>query len=51
LCLAAGPPPYHPDGTKISKVVVQVCDGSTAQKWNADADVLKASPLKDIRER
>lgn len=51
LCLAAAPAPYFPKGRQISKVIVQVCDGSTVQKWNADADVLKASPLKDIRER
>ena len=51
LCLAAGPPPFYPSGQRISKAVVQVCNGSTAQKWNANADVLKASPLKDIRER
>ena len=54
-CLSAADPEapgteLFPKGNVISTVVVRPCDGSTLQKWNAVPDVLKATPLKNIRE-
>jgi hypothetical protein len=42
---------YYPNGQQISKLVVRDCDGSTLQKWNANPNVLKPSPLQNISER
>jgi hypothetical protein len=39
------------DGPDISKTVVQPCNGSTLQKWNAPPNVQDSSPLKNIGER
>ena len=54
-CLSAADPEapgteLYPNGNVISTVVVRPCDGSALQKWNAIPDVLKATPLKNIRE-
>jgi hypothetical protein len=35
----------------ISKIIVQPCNGSTLQKWNAPANLLSPTPLKDIGEK
>jgi hypothetical protein len=35
----------------ISKIVMDPCDGSTLQKWNADPNILDSSPLKNISEK
>lgn len=56
-CLAATDPAaspareMYPKGAKISPVIVVACTGSTLEKWNADPDTLKASPLRDIAEK
>jgi hypothetical protein len=47
---AATPTDYHNKGDRVTKIVLQNCSGSTLQKWNADPNVGKALPLKDIRE-
>lgn len=54
-CLAATdpkavPPDLYPNGQRISKIIVDLCTGSTLQKWNAPPNILKASPLKDVAE-
>ncbi len=41
---------YFPQGNGISKSIVAVCNGSTLQKWNAPANLLSPTPLKDIGE-
>ena len=58
LCLAPQAPtarsadPYpFPDGTDISKLVVQPCSASTLQKWNAPADIHRPVPLNNVGER
>jgi hypothetical protein len=45
------PPDLYRTVNQISKIVVRVCDGSTKQKWNAPAELLDSTPLKDIGER
>jgi Ricin-type beta-trefoil lectin domain len=44
-------PDLYGSGTKVSKIVVAICDGSTLQKWNAPANIVPAPPLKDVREQ
>ena len=48
-CLAPGPSNDLSDG-QYYKIVVTACDGSTAQKWNADPSVL-ASRLTNTGEK
>jgi len=45
------PADLYPYGSKISKMVVRVCDGSTLQKWNAPPGILDAIPFKDLGEK
>lgn len=47
---AATSPDFYPNGQSISKSVLVVCSGSTLQKWNAPANLLQSTPLKDIGE-
>lgn len=35
---------------RISRIVVEPCDGSARQKWNADPTVLRPTPLTDFTE-
>jgi hypothetical protein len=55
-CLAAAEPSL-PGGTisiyghKVSPAVTVACSGSTLEKWNADPNVLKPSPLTLVTER
>jgi len=55
-CLAAAEPSL-PGGTvtmyghDVSPAVTVPCSGSTLEKWNADPNVLKASPLTLVTER
>jgi hypothetical protein len=55
-CLAAADP-TQPGGDisiyghDVSPAVTVVCSGSTREKWNADPNVLKASPLTMVAER
>ncbi|GAB1693230.1 ricin-type beta-trefoil lectin domain protein [Krasilnikovia sp. M28-CT-15] len=60
LCLAtadlsATPPEVYTSGSytgpPISRIVLRNCDGGTAQKWNAPADLSRPTPLKDVQER
>jgi hypothetical protein len=44
-------PDFYPKGQKISKAVVNDCDGSTLQKWNAPPNILDALALKDLSEK
>ncbi len=59
LCLAAADPRAQPaelydnsgySGPVISKIVMRTCDGSLWQKWNAPANLLDSSPLKNFAE-
>jgi hypothetical protein len=56
-CLSATDPAatpareMYPRGSKVSPVIVVACTGSSLEKWNADPDVLKATPLRDIAEK
>lgn len=56
-CLAATDPTevpareMYPNGLKVSPIIVVACTGSTLEKWNADPDTLKATPLTDIGEK
>lgn len=54
-CLAptdptASPPDLHPIGWRTSKVIVAVCDGSAAQKWNASTTAARSVALNDLNE-
>jgi hypothetical protein len=41
---------FFSSGNQVMKLVVQVCSGSTLQKWNAPPNILAPLPLKDINE-
>jgi hypothetical protein len=45
------PPDLYPQGNNISKLIVQTCNGSTLQKWNAPANLVSPLPLKDVGEK
>ncbi|MDI6097332.1 ricin-type beta-trefoil lectin domain protein [Actinoplanes sp. NEAU-A12] len=59
LCLAPVDPVKSPtlvytgsySGPPISRIVMQACDASGWQKWNAPADLSKPLPLTQITER
>ncbi len=52
FCLApSGPADLYPKGLLVSKIVVATCGSTTAQKWNAPADLKESLPLQDIGER
>jgi hypothetical protein len=56
LCLSttdqgAVPGDFHRKGQKTTKLIMEACDGSVRQKWNADPDTLASLVLKDIREQ
>ncbi|GIJ53363.1 ricin-type beta-trefoil lectin domain protein [Virgisporangium aurantiacum] len=52
-CMAPTDPKVdkYPSGENVSKIVVQPCDGSASQKWNAPPNVELQFPLKDIHEK
>jgi hypothetical protein len=47
----AVPADLYPNGLRTSKVVVATCDGSTMQKWNAPANLMRSQALKDVAEK
>ena len=56
LCLqptdpSATPPDLFTSGNNVSKLIVQPCNGSTLQKWNAPANLLSPTPLVNVGEK
>jgi hypothetical protein len=47
----ANPPDLYTYGIQVSKIIVQPCNGSTLQKWNAPATLNSPTPLTDIHEK
>ncbi len=52
-CMAPTDPAVdkYGSGQNVSKIVVQPCNGSTSQKWNAPPNVQLLFPLQDIHEK
>jgi hypothetical protein len=47
----AVPADLFTSGNNVSKLIVQSCNGSTLQKWNAPPNLLSPTPLKDVGEK
>ena len=47
----ATPADLYPYGSRIAKIIVRTCNGSTLQKWNAPPGILDSVPFKDLSEQ
>jgi hypothetical protein len=51
LCLTPSITDLYQTSNNTSFVVSSTCDGSLLQKWDADPNILQASPLRDANEK